>query len=177
MSLGSFFRRVASWRKDQQKISVSEQIERLKERDVSDPTVPLEFAKFWRDLTPSVFTAIPVAEQICYPVVRNHESLEELANLLDKTLRLIAEDDYEHLAGYLKRRLETKHDNSLAGYLTDKDGYPLDAVALYTRVCTLLFSLAATLDGMESFEYHRLANHIYGELLNVVARLLEYEQR
>lgn len=177
MLLGSFFRRVASWRKDQHKTSASDQIERFKERDVSDPMVPLEFAKFWRDLTPSVFTAIPAAEQICFPLVRNHESLEALANLLDKTLRLIAEDDYEHLASYLTRRLETKHDNSLAGYLTDKDGYPLDAVELYTRVTTLLFSLAATLDGMESYEYHRLANHIYGELLKVVTRLLEYEQR
>lgn len=177
MLLGSLLRRVASWRTAKHKLNVIEEIERLRELEISDPGKPLAFAKFWRDIGAEIFTAIPVAEQICYPIVRNHETIEEMANLLDKTLRLIAEDDYEHLAKYLSRRLETKHESSLAGYLTDKDGYPLDSVEQHTHVSTLLFSLAATLDGMESYEYHRLANHLYGELLAVITRLLEYKQR
>lgn len=177
MSLGSILRRVALWRTGQRKLTASEQMEAFLERDVSDPVLPLEFAVFWRDLGPSIFTSVPLAEQICFPLVRNHESLEEIANLLDKTLRLIAEDDYEHLASYLSRRLEEKRDSSVALYLTDKNGYPLDTVAMYTRVTTLLFSLAATLDGMESFEYHRIANQIYRELIRVITRMLEFEPR
>jgi hypothetical protein len=176
MLLG-LLKRVALWRQTRKVEERKYRIEELLEMEISDSTMPLAMATFWRDTGHTVFTSIPLNELICYHVVRNHTNLEEIANLLDKSLRLVAEDDYEQMASYLSRRMADKHDNSVAAYLTDKSGYPLDTEAVFTRISTLLFSMAATLDGMESFEYHRLLNPLYRELMIVIARLLEIKQR
>jgi hypothetical protein len=177
MLLGSLFKRVALWRQTRTVEARRYRIEELLEMEISDSTMPLAMATFWRDTGHTVFTSIPLNELICYPLVRNHVNLEEIANLLDKSLRLVAEDDYEQMASYLSRRMTDRHDNSVAAYLTDKDGFPLDTEAVFTRISTLLFSMAATLDGLESFEYHRLMNPLYRELIVVVTRLLELKQR
>lgn len=176
MLLG-LLKRVALWRQARVVEERKYRIEELLEMEISDSTMPLAMATFWRDTGHTVFTSIPLNELICYPLVRNHQNLEEVANLLDKSLRLVAEDDYEQMASYLSRRMADKHDDTVAAYLTDKNGYPLDTEAVFTRISTLLFSMAATLDGLESFEYHRLLNPLYRELIIVIARLLELKQR
>ncbi|MNM32803.1 hypothetical protein D3C81_434010 [compost metagenome] len=177
MLLGSMFKRVALWNRSREVKSMLQRITELREMEVSNPELPLAIAAFWRDVSASAFTDLPMDQQICFPLERNHDNLEGIANLLDKALRLIVEDDYEHLTSYLSRKLADKHSDPVAAYLTDKDGFPLDAEAVYLRISTLLYSLAAVLDGMESYEYHRVINPVFRELINVIARLLEIKQR
>lgn len=176
MSLG-VFKRVALWLDRRKHLELARKANVLMETDVSDAFLPLNVATFWRDTTPSVFTTVPVQVQICEPLVRQHESLSQLADLLDKTIKLIVNDDFEHLTQYLSRKLEKRYSNSVAEYLTDNRGYPIDTVEVYQRINTMLYSLAAALDGLESFEYHRAVNPLYRELVNVIARLLEIKHR
>ena len=176
MSLG-IIKRVALWRQNRQINVIKNHIEKLLQGDVSDPTHPLAIATFWRDIGVSVFTDIPMEKQISYELERFHTNLGDVAVILDKTLQLIVEDDYEHAIHYLSRHLKERHSTPVSVYLTDKKGIPIDTEATYIRISTLLYSLAAALDGMESFEYHRVVNPLYRELLNVIAQLLEIKQR
>jgi hypothetical protein len=177
MLLGSMFKRVALWSRSRKTQTMQQRIVELRDMEVSNPELPLAVAAFWRDASASVFTSVPMDQLICFPLERNHDNLEGIANLLDKSLRLIVEDDYEHLTSYLSRKLADKHSNPVAAYLTDKEGFPLDTDVVYLRISTLLYSLAAVLDGMESYEYHRVINPVFRELINVIARLLEIKQR
>ncbi len=172
MLLG-LFRRVALLKERRKDDRTLRRINFLLDASMSDPDTPLNMATFWRDVGCSIFTDLSMDKQICYALNRNHESLSTILRLLDKSQQLIVKDDYEHLTQYLNRQLTTKYDSPVSVYLTNDNGIPIDTDALFIQVNTLLYSLAAILHGMESFEYHRVLNTLYRELLNLVARLLE----
>lgn len=167
MSLG-ILKRVAQWHTNNRIRRLEGHLQALLETDASDPHLPLAVANLWRDTGAGVFTGLPMDIQICTELERRHTNLQHVIDLLEKTLLLIGDDSYEHLTSYLSRQLNKPIRNTVAEYLTDKKGYPLDIVPTYNRVTTLLYSLASVLDTLETYEYHRTMNQLFKDLILVL---------
>ena len=174
MSLG-LIKRVALWNEQRRRRRLSQVIELLKQRDASDPLLPMAIANLWRDTGVSVFTEMPLDEQLSFRLTRTSRSLEQVGLTLEKLFQLICADDYTHFNLYLSRQLSTRYTNSLSEFLTDTKGLAIDVGATHTYIASQLYVLASTLDAHETYEYHRGLNTLYRDLMEILNQLLTYK--
>lgn len=174
MSLG-LFKRVALWQKRRKRNNLRKALLELRSIDPLNPHLPLKTAHFWRLATPEVFVRVPLDIQISLSLSRHHNSLEQVKQALEKIVQLINEDDYDHFISYLASIFEMRCENTLSDYLTSEQGYAINVESTFTRINTLLYTLADLLETQQASEYNRGVYLMYKDLFTVIEQLNELE--
>lgn len=171
MSLG-WFKRVALWRERRHQDNLAKALLELRSDDPLNPRLPIKVAHFWRLAGPEVLTRVPLDVQISLPLNRRHKRLDQIEAVLDQLIQLIDLDDYEHYVRLLADTFESVHRTPISIYLSTDKGEAIDVDAVYTRINTLLYTLADVLETQQASEYNRGAYHLYQDLFDVIDQLI-----
>lgn len=174
MSLG-LFKRVALWQKRRKRNQLRKALLELRSVDPLKPYLPLKVADFWRLASPEVFVRVPLDIQISLPLHRQHKTLEQVQHTLERIVQLIDTDDYTYFIRYLADTFELSYSNTLSEYLTTEQGHAIDVEFTFTRINTLLYTLADLLENQQASEYNRGVYLMYKDLFVIVEQLNELE--
>lgn len=129
----------------------------------------------WRLASPEILTQVPLDVQISLPLNRRHKRLDQLEAVLDQLIQLIDLDDFEHYIRLVADTFESIHRTPISVYLSTEKGEAIDVDGVYTRINTLLYTLADVLEAREASEYNRGAYLLYKDLFDVIDQLIKLE--
>lgn len=174
MSLG-WFKRVALWKRRRQHNHLAKALLELRSDDPLSPHLPIKVAHLWRLASPEILTQVPLDVQISLPLNRRHKRLDQLEAVLDQLIQLIDLDDFEHYIRLVADTFESIHRTPISVYLSTEKGEAIDVDGVYTRINTLLYTLADVLEAREASEYNRGAYPLYKDLFDVIDQLIKLE--